>query len=112
MTLFDVGSLLVDEGVRQYPTGMDVSWRKAERKGGGGAVNEHRSRRMLWSVIVLLRGLTNSFPSLASAELTYNRSAAPDLNVRSRRKKQHRDMEGVFEEGRNSVTIKMSVKSL
>ncbi len=54
---------------------------------GKGAVNEHRSRRMLWSVRVRLLGLPSSFPTQASVVLRCNRSAAPDLNYRSQRKK-------------------------
>lgn len=54
----------------------------------------------MWSVTVRLLGLPNSFPSQAPKALRCNRSAAPDPNVRSKRKKkQHRDMEGVFGEG-------------
>lgn len=105
-----MGPLLVDEGARRYPTGMDAGRKRPERK--RRAVNEHRSRRMLWSVTLRLHGLPNSFPSQASAALSCDCSAAPDLNVRSKRKKQHGDMEGVFEEGRNSVSVKMSVKKL
>ena len=68
----------MDEGARQYPTGMDV---------GRRAVNEHRSRRMLRSVRERLFGLPNSFPSQASVALRCNPSAATDLNVRSKKEK-------------------------
>ncbi len=52
--LFDVGSLLVDEGARRYPTGMDVG--RKRRREEERAVNEHRGRRMLWSVTMRLLG--------------------------------------------------------
>lgn len=78
VTLFDVGSLLVDEGARRYPTGMDVGWERAERK--RSVVNEHRSRRMLWSVTVRLLALTKliSFSGFCGAEVGSLRSSWPE----------------------------------
>lgn len=81
--------------------------RSEEAERGKRAVNEHRSRRMLWSVTVRLLGLLNSFPSQASASLSCDCSAA-EYQV----KKKKNTVRECLRRKENSVTIKMSVRSL
>lgn len=87
---------------------MDVGCKRRGKK----AVNEHRSRRMLWSVSLQLLGLPYSFPFSGFCRAEMCAFALLTLMLGQKDKKQYRDMEGVFEEGQNSETIKMSVKSL
>lgn len=79
---------------------------------GKGAVNERSSGRMLRSVAVRLFGLPNSFPSHDSVAPSCYFGAAPELDVRSRRKN-NADIEREFT-GRDmsSLAIKMSERSL
>lgn len=79
---------------------------------GKGAVNERSSGRMLRLVAVRLFGLPNSFPSHDSSAPSCYLGAAPELDVRSRRKNNGEIVRESLGRDMSSLTIKMSERSL
>lgn len=101
VALFDVGALPVEWGagwgLRRYP--HSAGHRSEVSEKGKRAFNEHRSRRMSWSVsaAVWFTPLV-SFSAWASA-LSRNRSARCWPECWVKKKNQQRSIGGLFEEG-------------